>query len=160
MYLTCACNLNVNQLHTKLNYYSSYSCGVLSLCYSPHTHRSKLDHHRQRVEPIRRLVKRGYKLNELDIFRSESSDSIVVHCLEPSCVCCQHFLCSLFHIPILIHRWQLPVNFATTTKNHLPNIPSKARTFLILPTRFARIGLEPERICIVSCLVYRESYEL
>ena len=71
--------LDANQL--QLNYNSFLLCGFRSLCYSPHTNKSKFGHRRQRVESISRLVKHGFKLNEFDIVRLESSDSIVVHCL-------------------------------------------------------------------------------
>ena len=76
-----------------------------------------------------RLVLLGFKLNEFDIVRFESSDGIVAHGLKFSSISYKEFLCSMdSYIPILIHRWQLPAIYTTTTKNDLSKSPKEAQT--------------------------------
>ena len=50
----------------------------------------------------------------------DSSDSIVVHCLEFLCLLSAFLVLIVFHIPILIHRWYLPANCSTSTIIHIP----------------------------------------
>ena len=99
-----------------------YSADVFWLSINPLTNWSNLDHSRQWVESIRHwsLGKAWIWIDQTCI-SDWNHPTVIVHCLALLVyivsTSCAH--CCLFHIPILIHRWQLTVNCATT--HHISN---------------------------------------